>query len=177
MPIYCGVRCSGRVVPVHCGVRCSGRVVPIYCGVRCSGRVVPIYCGVRCSGRVVPTYQVEKVLRGQRRFAVLETRNDGVRFTTSQLRSLSQQFQSLRESYESTQASLAVEVLAIAAGYAEPLATLSSLLARMDVLVRSVSVGVWCLCITLTSLSYLQFCSCVSQCTHTVCEASYYWHG
>ena len=78
------------------------------------------------------------MLRGQRRFSVLETRNDGVRFTTSHLRSLSQQFQSLRESYETSQASIAEEVLGIAAGYAEPLVSLSSLLARMDVLVRSV---------------------------------------
>ena len=82
--------------------------------------------------------QVEKVLRGQRRFSVLETRNDGVRFTNSHLRSLSQQFQSLRESYECSQASIAEEVLAVAAGYTEPLAALSSLLARMDVLVRLV---------------------------------------
>ena len=88
--------------------------------------------------------QVEKVLRGQRRFSVLETRNDGVRFTNSHLRSLSQQFQLLRESYESTQTTIAEEVLAIAAGYAEPLATLSSLLAKMDVLVRS-----GCVCCTL----------------------------
>lgn len=85
-----------------------------------------------------PMCQVEKVLRGQRRFSVLETRNDGVRFTNSHLRSLSQQFQCLRERYESTQATLVKEVLVIAAGYSEPLATLSSLLARMDVLVRSV---------------------------------------
>ena len=70
---------------------------------------------------------------------MLETRNDGVRFTTSQLRSLSQQFQSLRESYEAAQATLAEEVLTIAAGYTEPLAALSSLLARVDVLVRSAS--------------------------------------
>lgn len=92
-------------------------------------------------------YQVEKVLRGQRKFSVLETRNDGVRFTNSHLRSLSQQFQCLRESYESTQAALVDEVMAIAAGYSEPLATLSSLLARMDVLVRSVV----CVCLSCES--------------------------
>lgn len=82
------------------------------------------------------------MLRGQRRFSVLETRNDGVRFINSSLRSLSQQFQSLRECYESSQASISEEVLTVAAGYAEPLATLSSLLARIDVLVRSV--WAWC---------------------------------
>ena len=80
--------------------------------------------------------QVEKVLRGRRRFSVLETRNDGVRFTDSSLRSLSEDFQSQQERYDSAQASIVEEVLAIAAGYSEPLANLGSLLARMDVLVR-----------------------------------------
>jgi DNA mismatch repair protein MSH2 len=80
-------------------------------------------------------WKVEKVLRGQRRFSILETRNDGVRFTNSQLRSLSEQYRSLRERYNTVQAAIAEEVLAIAGGYAEPLASLSSLLARIDVLV------------------------------------------
>ena len=81
-------------------------------------------------------WQVEKVLRGQKRFSVLETRNDGVRFTNSQLRTLSQQYQALRGSYESAQASIVEEVLSVAGGYSEPLANLSSLLATVDVFTR-----------------------------------------
>ena len=80
--------------------------------------------------------QAEKLLRGQRRFLVLETRNDGVRFTNSNLRPLSQQFQTLRERYDSAQAAIVEEVLTIAAGYSEPLTSLGSLLARLDVLLR-----------------------------------------
>ena len=79
------------------------------------------------------------MLRGQKRFTMLETRNDGVRFTHSKLRSESEQYKCLRERYNTVQAAIAEEVLAIAGGYAEPLASLSSLLAKMDVLIRSVS--------------------------------------
>lgn len=69
---------------------------------------------------------------------MLETKNDGVKFINSQLRSLSEQFQSLKERYDTTQASIVEEVLSIAGGYAEPLVSLSSLLAKIDVLVRLV---------------------------------------
>ena len=58
--------------------------------------------------------QVEKCLRGQKRFIILETRNDGVRFTYSALRSLSEDFVGLRAQYETAQARLAEEVLNVA---------------------------------------------------------------
>lgn len=58
--------------------------------------------------------QVEKCLRGQKRFTILETRNDGVRFTYSTLRSLSEDFVGLRAQYETAQARLAEEVLNVA---------------------------------------------------------------
>lgn len=79
--------------------------------------------------------QVEKCLRGQTRFIVLETRNDGVRFTTSSLRNLSEEHLSLRNQYQASQATLAGEVLNIASGYAEPLLELNRLLAELDVIV------------------------------------------
>ena len=63
---------------------------------------------------ICPILQVEKCLRGQKRFVVLETRNDGVRFTTSPLRELSEEYVALREQYSATQSSLAEEVLQIA---------------------------------------------------------------
>ncbi len=85
---------------------------------------------------------------------ILETRNDGVRFTYASLRSLSDEYQALREQYVSTQAAVAEELLSIAglsllllplnlltpsppsAGYAEPMYTLNDLLAQLDVFVR-----------------------------------------
>lgn len=69
----------------------------------------------RVSGTIVLLLlQVEKCLRGQKRFTILETRNDGVRFTYSALRSLSEDFMGLREQYASAQANLAEEVLQVA---------------------------------------------------------------
>ena len=79
---------------------------------------------------------MEKMLRGRRKFSVLETRNDGVKFTCPPLLSLSQHHQSLRERYDSAQRAIVEEVLGIAAGYSQPLSTLSSLLATLDVLLR-----------------------------------------
>lgn len=85
---------------------------------------------------------------------ILETKNDGVRFTYTVLRSLSEEYQSLREQYSSTQAAVVEEVLQIAglcsllsgsinhsvplspAGYSEPLNSLNDLLAKLDVFVR-----------------------------------------
>ena len=117
---------------------------------------------------------MEKVLRGQRRFSILETRNDGVRFINSQLRSLSEQYRSLRERYNTVQTAIAEEVLAIAGGYAEPLASLSSLLARMDVLVRSVS--------SLPPLLSTLFCSlqlfsCFCKCANSICATFSHSYG
>lgn len=79
--------------------------------------------------------QHEKEIRGQKRFTVLETRNDGVKFTTSSLQGISEEYRCLKEQYSSAQASVAEEVLSIAAGYAEPMQNFSDVIAQLDVLV------------------------------------------
>ena len=107
---------------------------------------------------------MEKMLRGRRKFSVLETRNDGVKFTCPPLLSLSQHHQSLRERYDSAQRAIVEEVLGIAAGYSQPLSTLSSLLATLDVLLRfSLSLSLLSLSLSLSlspvSCLYLFLCS------------------
>ena len=57
---------------------------------------------------------MEKCLRGQRRFIILETRNEGVRFTLPPLRSLSEEYSQLREQYDEKQQRFTEEVLQIA---------------------------------------------------------------
>ena len=59
-------------------------------------------------------FQSEKALRHQSSLIVLETRNDGVRFTTSHLRSLSHDHLSLKDQYNSAQSKVSEEVLSIA---------------------------------------------------------------
>lgn len=66
---------------------------------------------------------------------MLETRNDGVKFSTSSLQGISDEYRSLKEQYTSAQASVAEEVMNIAAGYAEPMQTFSDIVAQLDVLV------------------------------------------
>ena len=58
--------------------------------------------------------KVEKSLRGHRQLIVLETRNDGIRFTCSSLRSLSQEYLQVMGQYNYAQETLVKEVLVIA---------------------------------------------------------------
>lgn len=73
---------------------------------------------------------------------MLETRNDGVKFTTSSLQGVSHHYCSLKEQYSSAQASVAEEVMTIAAGYAEPMQNFSDIIAQLDVLVSFAAVAV-----------------------------------
>ena len=95
--------------------------------------------GVTLTWKSSLAVQVEKCLRGQSRFIILEARNDGTKFTTSSLRNLSEEHQSLKKQYHSLQASLVSEVVQIAAGYAEPLLELNLVIARLDVIVSFAS--------------------------------------
>ena len=88
-----------------------------------------------CASYITSFFQHEKDIRGQKRFIILETRNDGVKFTTSSLQTISEEYHCLKEQYASAQASVAEEVLRIAAGYAEPMQTFGDIVAQLDVLV------------------------------------------
>ena len=56
----------------------------------------------------------EKKLRGNKKYTTLDTRKDGVRFTSSALRQLNDQFRALKETYDDVQSKLANEVIKIA---------------------------------------------------------------
>ena len=58
--------------------------------------------------------QEEKKLRGKKDYTTLDTKKDGVRFTSSALRELNDQFQALKQAYESVQQKLAEEVIKVA---------------------------------------------------------------
>ena len=60
--------------------------------------------------------QMEKNLRGQSAYTILDTRNDGVRFTNSKLQALSEECAALREQYETAQEALVEEVVQVAGG-------------------------------------------------------------
>eukprot|EP00794_Sanderia_malayensis_P000362 gene362-995_t len=86
-------------------------------------------------GIFLQDYFEEKALRHNKKFQTIETRKDGVRFTNSNLRSMNEEYQTLKTTYNSVQSQLANEVIKIAAGYAEPLQSLSDNIANLDALV------------------------------------------
>lgn len=79
-------------------------------------------------------FQSEKCLRSHKRYRILEAHKDGVRFNTSAVEGLNEEYLSLRREYTSTQTSLVTQVLRIASSYTEPMLTLNCILAQLDVL-------------------------------------------
>ena len=77
--------------------------------------------------------QSEKCLRAHKHYCILEAPKDGVRFSTSVLDDLNQDFLSLKRDYSTTQATLVGEVMKIAAGYSDPMLSLNCILAQLDV--------------------------------------------
>ncbi|GAB2293835.1 MutS-like protein [Dionaea muscipula] len=67
-------------------------------------------------------------------FIVLETRKDGVKFTSSKLKRLGDQYQKILEEYKSCQRELVQRVVDTAASFSEVFVTLASLLSELDVL-------------------------------------------
>ena len=57
---------------------------------------------------------MEKLIRGQKRFIVLDARNEGVRFTVSPLKVLSEEYRELQRVYNQQQDKFAREVVQIA---------------------------------------------------------------
>lgn len=58
--------------------------------------------------------QDEKLLRSNRKFETLDTKKDGVRFTTQQLSSLNAEHVELRKQYQQLQASVVAEIMKVA---------------------------------------------------------------
>ena len=76
----------------------------------------------------------EKGVRNSRNFEILQTKKEGVLFTTSNLRSLSDNYNAIRKNYDEVQSSIVDEILKVASGYAEPMIQLNHIIAYMDCL-------------------------------------------
>uniref|UniRef100_A0A7S4JHN4 DNA mismatch repair protein MSH2 n=1 Tax=Guillardia theta TaxID=55529 RepID=A0A7S4JHN4_GUITH len=82
------------------------------------------------------TRKDEKVLRGKcGSFSVLETRKDGVKFTSTGLRPLSERYKEADDSYSEIQTSLVEKVVEVISTYAPAVESLSEVIAEIDVLV------------------------------------------
>nr|CAB3264028.1 DNA mismatch repair protein Msh2 [Phallusia mammillata] len=81
------------------------------------------------------TCKEEKKLRNNKKFTHLDTSKAAVRFTNNRLRGLSEDLQDHKRAYQLQQDAVVKEIVAIAAGYVEPMQVLGDLIAKLDVLV------------------------------------------
>ncbi|KAI8818608.1 muts domain V-domain-containing protein [Fimicolochytrium jonesii] len=82
------------------------------------------------------------IIRNKREYIELATRKDGVYFTTSTLRRLSEEYAQLSAEYESTQSKLVKEVIEITGSYFPVLELLNQSIAVLDVLVSFAHVAI-----------------------------------
>lgn len=82
------------------------------------------------------TAKEEKVVRKklQAKYIELETRKDGIKFTSRKLRTAAEEFQRLSSEYNSKQSKLVQQVVAVAATFSQVWETVSGILSELDVL-------------------------------------------
>ena len=80
------------------------------------------------------TRKDEKGLRSDKNFQILQTKKDGVTFTSHKLKEYSDTHKTLKKSYDEKQYDLSQEVIKVASGYTEPIISLNHILAHMDCL-------------------------------------------
>ncbi|XP_068633954.1 DNA mismatch repair protein Msh2 [Battus philenor] len=81
------------------------------------------------------TNKEEQLIRGNKKYTIIDTVKGGVRFKTSTLESITDDYLQTKKSYENEQNKVVTEIINIATGYSECLFGLSHILSRLDVLV------------------------------------------
>ncbi|XP_039754899.1 DNA mismatch repair protein Msh2 [Pararge aegeria] len=81
------------------------------------------------------TMKEEQSLRGNKKYTIIDAVKGGVRFKTSALESITDDYLQTKSSYEKEQDKVVTEIIGIASGYSECLFCLSHILSRLDVLV------------------------------------------
>ncbi|KAJ8314931.1 hypothetical protein KUTeg_007081 [Tegillarca granosa] len=86
-------------------------------------------------GFIVVLSSEEKVLRNNKNYITIDTKNNGVRFHNNPLKKLNEEFMQTKDDYNEQQKSVVAEIVTIAAGYIEPMIMLNDIVAQLDVLV------------------------------------------
>ncbi|RUS68800.1 hypothetical protein EGW08_023438, partial [Elysia chlorotica] len=81
------------------------------------------------------TRKEEKALRNNKKYHTIDTNKNGVRFHSTAVKQYNQEYIQARDDYNQQQKSVVAEVIAIAAGYVEPMCMINDVLAQLDVLV------------------------------------------
>ncbi|KAJ8723319.1 hypothetical protein PYW08_003231 [Mythimna loreyi] len=81
------------------------------------------------------TLKEEQTLRGNKKYTIIDAVKGGVRFKTKSLEDITEEYTSIKSTYEKEQDKVVAEIVGIAAGYSECLFCLSHILSRLDVLV------------------------------------------
>lgn len=81
------------------------------------------------------TRKEEKLIRNNKCFLTIDTNKNGVRFHSTGLRQLNEEYVQNRQDYEEQQKSVVTGIIDIAAGYAEPMLLLNDIIAQLDVIV------------------------------------------
>ncbi|ELU00339.1 hypothetical protein CAPTEDRAFT_184281 [Capitella teleta] len=87
------------------------------------------------------TRKDEKNLRNNKKYTTIDTKTNGVRFRSSPLRQLNDEYLGVKADYMEQQKSVLVEIINIAAGYVEPLSLINDVIAHLDVLVAFAQVS------------------------------------
>lgn len=77
----------------------------------------------------------ERVLRGNSKFTTLDTRKDGVRFTTIKMKKYSREMAALRQDYEEVQKEIVQKAVEISTTYCSVMEELNEVLSELDVVV------------------------------------------
>lgn len=87
------------------------------------------------------TRKDEKLIRGKSQYKTVDTRKDGVRFVTSELKRLSAQYVAVAKDYSAVELELRTKTIAVAATHMESFSAVSAILAEMDVLLSFAEVS------------------------------------
>ncbi|KAG7201856.1 hypothetical protein KM043_004574 [Ampulex compressa] len=80
------------------------------------------------------TLKEEKILRNKKNYTILDSNKSGVRFRNNKLNELNDEFIAARDKYVTEQKKVVAEIIEIAAGYSNPIKSIGTIIACLDVL-------------------------------------------
>ncbi|KRT83688.1 hypothetical protein AMK59_3883 [Oryctes borbonicus] len=99
-----------------------------------SGKTMKLECTDRLGYFYKVSLKDEKILRGNRKYQIMEAVRAGVRFSDNRLKELNSDYMDICSNYEELQKNLVKEIMDVAVGYSDTLRNLNMSIAQVDVL-------------------------------------------